>query len=147
MLNNLHSLKEKEILSSIEATGPEFISSRDLSKKLSAAVIQPLSRLKCSNSCVGKWTLNTLVQSHGSRIVIKKLQIHRTWPWDGGKEENNENKAFKENKPTFLETKTPTINHMYHNSYQEHHHLLTLGDKYTIASCDLSDLTQFKQII
>ena len=78
MPNNLHPLKEKEILSSIEATGPEFISSKNLSKKPSAAVIPPLSRLECSDSGSGKWALNTLVQPHGSRIVIKKLQIHIT---------------------------------------------------------------------
>ena len=30
---------------------------------------------------------------------------------------------------------------------QEHQHLLTLGQKYTLASCDLTDLNQFQKIL
>ena len=36
---------------------------------------------------------------------------------------------------------------MYSKQYLEHQHLLKLGDKYSIASCDLSNINEFEKII
>ena len=147
MLRSSHSLKEKEISSSIVGIGQECILSENSSKAQLKAVNSYIFRLKCPNCCTRMWTVNIVVQSHGPRLCQQKIQICGAGFVKCSQKKDQKDKKLQENHPTIRETFPLASCDMYSYNKLEHTHLLTLGDKYVLTACDLSDVSQFQKIM